>query len=68
MFGLNPITRVIKLNGAEAFNVSIKMSYKDSGWNKFWNEAAGAYQNIHLAGSGTPYKPFPPSSFSEYLF
>jgi hypothetical protein len=68
LFGVQPITRSIKLSGATAFSVSLKFTYKDSGWNKFWNESAGAYQNIYIAGSGTPYKPYTPSSFSEYLY
>jgi hypothetical protein len=68
MFGMQPITRVIKMSGSTAFNLTVKFTYKDSGWNKFWNESAGAYQNIYLVGSGTPYKPYTPSSFSEYLF
>ena len=68
LFGLQPITRTIKLSGLGAFQVTLKFTYKDSGWNKFWNETAGAYQNIYIAGAGTPYKPYTPSSFSEYLF
>jgi hypothetical protein len=68
LFGVNPITRVIKnISGPSSFSVSVKFGYKDKTWNKFWNEAANAYQSIYLAG-GAIYKPFPPSSFSEYLF
>ncbi len=68
LFGVNPITRVIKnLSGPSAFNVSVKFSYKDKTWNKFWNETAGAYQPIYLAG-GAQYRPYPLADFSAYLF
>ena len=68
LFGVNPITRVIKnLSGPSAFNVSVKFSYKDQTWNKFWNESTRTYESIFLAG-GSIYKPYPPASFSLYLF
>lgn len=67
LFMPGSITRQIKLSGSPGFNVTVKMSYKPSGWNKFWRQSTGTYESIYAAG-GAEYKPYPPASFSDWLF
>jgi hypothetical protein len=67
LFTPAPVTRVIRLSGSPGFTVNIKMSFKGSGWNKFWRQSSGTYENIYLAGGGI-YKPYTPASFSDWLF
>ena len=68
LFGLKPLTRTITTGGTTGFTVTTSFSFQPNGWNRFWNQRANAYQFIHLAGSGTPYKPYPPAAFSDWLF
>lgn len=67
LFTPAPITRTIKLSGSPGFNVTVKMTFKSSGWNRFWRQSTGTYENIYLAGGGV-YKPYTPADFSDWLF
>lgn len=67
LFGIQPITRSIKLSGSTGFNVTVKLSYKDSTWNKFWNQKTKTYESIYEYG-GAIYKPYTPASFADFLF
>lgn len=67
LFGVNPITRTIKLSGSTGFNVSVKFSFKAAGWNKYWREETKSYENIYEYG-GSVYNAFPTASFSDYLY
>lgn len=68
LFGLKPLTRTIKTSGSTGYTVTVSFSFQPNGWNRFWNQRANAYQFIHLAGSGTPYRPYPLAAFSDWLF
>jgi hypothetical protein len=67
LFGIQPITRSIKLSGSTGYNVTIKMSYKAATWNKFWNQKTNSYEPIYEYG-GAVVKPYTPTSFSDFLF
>jgi hypothetical protein len=67
LFGIQPITRSIKLSGSTGYNVTVKLSYKDSTWNRFWNQKTKSYEPIYEYG-GAVYKPYSPASFSDFLF
>jgi hypothetical protein len=67
LFGIQPITRSIKLSGSTGYNITVKMSYKESTWNKFWNQKTKAYDSIYEY-NGAIYKPYTPASFSDFLF
>jgi hypothetical protein len=67
LFGIQPITRTIKLSGVGTYTVTINMSYKEATWNKFWNQKTKTYENIYEF-NGAIYKPYTPTSFSDFLF
>jgi hypothetical protein len=67
LFGIQPITRSIKLSGSTGYNVTMRLSYKESTWNKFWNQKTLSYQPIYEYG-GAIVKPYTPSSFADFLF
>jgi hypothetical protein len=67
LFGIQPITRSIKLSGSTGYNVTVKMSYKASTWNRFWNQKTNSYEPIYEYGGGV-VKPYVPLSFSDFLF
>lgn len=67
LFGVQPITRTIKLSGTAGFTVTTKMSFRASGWNKFWNQRTQTYESIYVAGGGV-YNPYPTGDFSGWLF
>jgi len=67
LFGIEPIERVWRLTGLAAFTITINMSFKTSGWNKFWNQKTRLYESIYEY-NGLEYKPYTPTNFSAFLF
>lgn len=66
LFQPGQLSRTIKLSGTEGFTVQVKMSFNPNGWNNYWNELAGAYQPIFVAGGGQ-YFSYPLASFADWL-
>ncbi len=68
MFGLPQISRKISTGAVPKFTLSLKFSYKASGWNKFFRSTTNDYEYMYLAeGSASPYKPHPPANFAAFL-
>lgn len=49
--------------GTLAINLTQRMQWRESTWNKFWRAETGEYEEIHLETGGR-YMPFPPADFS----
>lgn len=59
------ITRKISLGANNFYTLQVRYTHKPSGWNSFWRAETQAYaQMYHKDGGGTPYKNFPPASFT----
>lgn len=57
--------RVIDASGDYKYNLTLKFSINNQGWNKYWRADAEEYQEIYVAGETDPHKSYPPTDFSS---
>lgn len=62
------LTRTIRTDGSDGFNLTMKFMYKPEGWNKFWRAKNQAYEEIFNVAGGPAYKNHPLGDFSDFLF
>lgn len=67
LFSPPSLERTVKTTGVEAWNVTVKFTYKPDGWNKFWRAKTQRYERIHNL-DGTPYNNYPLKDFSTFLY
>lgn len=61
------ISRTVTTEGDSKYTMQTRLTYRPSGWNKFWRPKTASYEAMfHKDGSGA-YKNFPPASFSGVL-
>lgn len=65
LFAPPTIERDITLNGENLWKISIKLIYRSSTWNKFFNPKTGLFANVYLKNNATSqFKPYTPASFA----
>jgi hypothetical protein len=55
--------RVTTTGGTLGWSGSFRLTYKPSGWNKFWRSGFSTPQTLYSYGTGTPWKPVPVVAF-----
>ena len=61
------MNRTIRSDGANAWTLTLRFSYKHTEWNKFWRVSAQAWQSLYVKGGGI-YRNYPTGNFSSLLF
>lgn len=69
------LSRTVRFDSTNAWQVNCKLVHNPTGWNNFWNQTKIQYMNIKTKankfGANTPaqiYKPYPPMPFTGFLF
>lgn len=58
--------KVDSLNTAK-YDVTKKFTIKSNDWNAYFRPLTGTYDNIYLAGEGSPFNSYPPADLSSLL-
>lgn len=61
------LSRTFTTLGTEGFTTTLKFSYRQYGWNKFWRADTQTWSRIYLRG-GAAYNSFPLVDYSDILF
>lgn len=61
------MNRTFKTTGTEGWTLQTKFAYKPQTWNRFFRSKTNAWESITYI-NGTPYLPYPPATFSAFLF
>lgn len=67
LFAPPQLSRTIRTDGSDGFNITMKFSYKPDGWNKYWRAKTQSYQRIHVYGESDPYYSYPKVDYSDLL-
>lgn len=61
------IEKRITVDQKEKWKLTHRLSFKPTGWNKFWRAKTQQYEEMYYKGSSTPYKNYPPASFDPVV-
>lgn len=67
LFGTPIINRKVDSSNQVKYDIEKKFTYNPNFWNTFFRSKTGQFENIFIAGSGTPYTPYPLDDFSNIL-
>lgn len=60
--------RTISTAGTEGWNLTLKFTYQENGWNKYFRSATNVYEQIYPYGDSNPFENYPQDDFSAFLF
>jgi hypothetical protein len=61
------ISRKTNSAGVVKLDVTRKFTYNPNTWNKFFRAKTGTWDFLYLAGSATPFKPYPTANLTPVL-
>jgi hypothetical protein len=64
LFNLPVISETVKLDGTKAKKMDLRLTYKPTGWNRYWRAASGVFEYMYLKTGGI-YRSYPPGDFSS---
>ncbi len=64
LFNPPVISRVVNVEGAEGFKVDLRLTYRPTGWNKYWRPSEQAWQYFYSTVTASIYRSYPLGDFS----
>lgn len=66
LVGAPSSSRSIRSDGFYGWNLTLTFSIKEEGWNKFWRQDTGQYENLHNL-DGSIYYNYPPTYIGDLV-